>query len=129
MWHEYPFEDDNDNSKDKFWITLNCEINGFPMNAVLPTSQYTNHYYTREENLIDTVIFEANESQFFYKKTIIDLKNIILEEEEQIREGIEQNFLKYLGELEPHLFQRIEKTIQNAITLSFFDKQEYLCKE
>lgn len=127
-WYEYPFED-NDTAKDKYWITLNCEINGFPMNAILPTSQWNNHYYLREENMIDTIVFEANESQFFNKKTIIDLKNIVLEEEEQVKEGIKENFLKYLGELETNLFQRIEKAIEYAITISNFDKQEYLCQE
>ena len=127
MWHEYPFED-ADSSKDKYWITLNCKINDFPINAVLPTSQWDNHYYLKEENMIDTVILEANESKFFNKKTIVDLKNIVSEDEERVNEGIECNMLNYLGELESTLFQRIEEAIRNAITLSPFDKKEYLCQ-
>ena len=127
MWREYPFEDE-DNSKDKYWITLNCKINDFPINAVLPTSQWSNHYYSKADNMLDTVVLEAHESQFFNKKTIIDLKNIVLEDEEQVKDGIECGLLNYLGELESNLFQRIEVAIQNAITLSNFDKKEYLCQ-
>ena len=95
---------------------------------MLPTSQWNNHYYSKEDNMIDTIILEASESKFFKKRTIIDLKNIVLEDEEQVKEGIECNLLKYLGELEPTLFQRIEEAIKNAITLSNFDKKEYLCQ-
>jgi len=126
LWHEYPFVD-SDDVRDKYWITLNCEINDFPINAVLPTSQWNNHYYSREENLIDTVIIDKNESSFFAKKTVIDLKNILIEDEIRIRDGIENNFLQYKGELESEIFSRIENAIQSAITLSPIDKNEYLC--
>jgi hypothetical protein len=42
-WFDYTFG--NGDSKDKFFITLNCSINDFPINAVLPTSQHDNHLY------------------------------------------------------------------------------------
>lgn len=126
LWYEYPFMDSND-VRDKYWITLNCEINDFPINAILPTSQWNNHYYSREDNLIDTVIIEEGESSYFNKKTVIDLKNILIEDEIRIRDGIANNFLQYKGELENQIFERIENAIQSAITLSTIDKNEYLC--
>jgi len=126
LWYEYPFVD-SDDVRDKYWITLNCKINDFPINAILPTSQWNNHHYSREENLIDTVIIERGESNFFNKKTVIDLKNILIEDEIRIRDGIENNFLQYQGELESDIFLRIESAIQSAITISTIDKNEYLC--
>lgn len=126
LWHQYPFTNSKD-VKDKYWITLNCLVNDFPINAILPTSQWDNHYYTKKDNRIDTVIFEKNESEFFKKKTVIDLKNIIFEEESRVREGIENNFLKYQGLLEDNLFKRIEEAIRGAVTLSKIKKNEYLC--
>ena len=74
-WFDYTFG--NGDIRDKFWITLNCSINDFPINAVLPTSQHDNHYYSKAENMIDTVVFKPNESEFFVSKKIIDINKII----------------------------------------------------
>ena len=126
LWYEYPSIDSND-VRDKYWITLNCSINDFPINTILPTSQWNNHYYSREDSLIDTVIIEQGESEFFTKKTVIDLKNILIEDEVRIRDGIENNFLQYKGKLEGEIFERIENAIKFAITISSMDKDEYLC--
>ena len=125
-WFDYTFG--NGDSKDKFFITLNCSINDFPINAVLPTSQHDNHHYSRPANMIDTVILEANESRFFNKKTIIDLKNIIYKEEEEIRNAYEDEYLIYLGDLEREIMERIESTIRNSDEIEPFKIAEYLCE-
>lgn len=128
-WNDYSFNDNEIDNRDKFWITLNCEANGFPINVVLPTSQANGHYYSDTSNLIDTVVLEKDESQYFQKRTIIDLKNITHEHKDDIEEAWEAGYLQYLGELESQLFNRIEDGIRNAITISPIDKQEYLCED
>jgi len=45
MWQEYVFQDTGE-ERDKYWVTLNCKINDFPINVILPTSKYGNHYYS-----------------------------------------------------------------------------------
>jgi hypothetical protein len=129
-WFEYEFSADNSQyeTKDKYWITLNCKVNDFPINAVLPTSQYNNHYYSNPAHLIDTVIFEKGESQYFNsKKTIIDLKNIIEEDEYIIKEAYEAKYLIHLGDLEPELLTKIEEVIRNSDEIDLFKINEYLC--
>ena len=115
--------------KDKFFITLNCKINEFPVNAILPTSQYNKYYYSKKESLIDTVLLEPNESRFFHLKTIIDLKNIIQKEEDEIHSAFNSEFLIYLGELEDEIFKRIENTIRNSDLIDPFKISEYLCED
>ena len=130
-WYEYEFSADSNEyeTRDKFWITLNCKINDFPINAVLPTSQYDNHYYSNAVHMIDTVVINRGESVYFNAdKTIIDLKNIIEEDEYLIREAYEADYLTYLGNLEPDLLTRIENAIQNAQELDLFKIDEYLCR-
>jgi len=127
-WNNYEFNANADDNRNKYWLTLNCIVNDFPVNIVLPTSQINNHFYSQQDNLIDTVIIEANESQFFNKKTILDLKNITHEYEEVIKDAWGDGFLRYLGELESKLFTRVETAIRNAITISPMDKREFLCE-
>ena len=128
-WIDYAFNENEEDNRNKYWITLNCTVNDFPINVVLPTYQGDNHYYNNQENMKDTVIIEANESEFFYKKTIIDLKKITHESNTKIEEAWNEGYLKYRGNLEEHLFLRIENAIRNAITLSPIDKKEFLCEE
>jgi len=99
------------------------------MNIVLPTSQVDKHYYNNPDNMRDTVVIEINESEYFYKKTLIDLKTIIYERRATIEEAWDAGYLKYQGKLESHLFDRIENTIRNSIMLSLVEKKEFLCEE
>ncbi|MBN2826207.1 MAG: hypothetical protein JXQ76_12830 [Campylobacterales bacterium] len=126
-WQDYTFG--NGDSKDKFWITLNCKINEFPINAILPTSKYDKRYYSKAQSLRDTIVLEANESQFFPRKTLIDLKNIIQQEESEVRDAFEDEYLVYLGELEESIMQKIETAIRNSEILEPFKISEYLCEE
>ncbi len=120
-WKDYQFSDTGE-YKDKYWLTLNCKINEFPINVILPTSQHDNHYYSNQINLIDCVIIEKNESKYFNKeKTILDLKNIIREEE------YEDGFLIEQGPLEGNLCTRLESAIENAETLEDYLIAELLC--
>lgn len=126
-WFDYTFGDGD--TRDKFWITLNCSINDFPINAVLPTSKHDNHYYSKSEHMIDTVVLEPNESEFFDKKTIIDLKKIIHKEESEIRNAYDDQYLMYHGDLESEIMDKIEKTIRDSEEIDQFKILEYLCEE
>lgn len=126
-WFDYTFG--NGDIRDKFWITLNCSINDFPINAVLPTSQHDNHYYSKAENMIDTVVLKPNESEFFDRKTIIDLKKIIHKEESEVRNAYDDEYLVYLGDLESEIMDRIEQTIRVSDEIDPFKIAEYLCDE
>jgi len=128
-WTAYSFNEDEEDNRNKYWITLNCNPNDFPINIVLPTSQANGRYYSNPNNLIDTVVIEENESVFFHKKTIIDLKNITHEHQNDIEEAWNDGYLKLQGELESDLFDRIKEGIRNAVTISPIDKKEYLCEE
>ena len=128
-WTEYHFNENEEDNRNKYWITLNCKVNDFPMNIVLPTSQVDKSYYDNPQNMRDTIVIEATESKYFHKKTLIDLKNIIHERQTIIEEAWEAGYLKYEGKLESYLFERIEHAIQNAITLSPMNKKEFLCEE
>lgn len=128
-WEEYRFQDTGE-IRDKYWITLNCKLNEFPINVILPTSQYDNHHYSNPKHLIDCVIINKGESQYFNaEKTILDLKNIVTEEEYKIREAFEGNYLFECGPLEDKLVKRLEKTIEEAQTLDPFFIDQLLCRE
>ena len=129
FWENHAFNENEEDNRNKYWITLNCKVNDFPINVVLPTSQNNNWYYSNLNNMIDTVVIEASESEYFFKKTIIDLKNITHESKDNIEEAWDLGYLKYHGSLEVDLFGRIEAAIRNAITISPMDKKEYLCEE
>lgn len=127
-WKDYQFSDTGE-YKDKYWLTLNCKINEFPINIILPTSQYDNHHYSHDINLVDCVIIEKGESQYFNKeKTILDLKNVIKEDEYKIRTGYEEGFLVELGPLEDNLCSRLEKAIEDSDTLDEYEIDELLCR-
>lgn len=128
-WSNYPFNENDEDNRNKYWITLNCEVNAEPINVVLPTSQTNSRYYCNPDNMIDTIIIKEDESKYFSKKTIIDLKNIKNEHIDDIEEAWDLGYLKYYGNLEVHLFERIEEAIRNAVTISPLDKKEYLCEE
>ena len=129
FWKNYAFNENEEDNRNKYWITLNCKVNDFPINVVLPTSQNNNRYYSNQDNMIDTVVIEASESEYFSKKTIIDLKNITHESQDKIEEAWDLRYLQYCGNLEVDLLDRIEEAIRNAITISPMDKKEYLCEE
>lgn len=127
-WEAYEFP--TGELRDKFWLTLNCKLNDFPINIILPTSQHDNYYYSNSKHLIDCVIIEKNESEYFYAdKTILDLKNIVREDEYKIREAFEDGFLVKCGALEPELCERLEKSIDESETLDSFFIDELLCRE
>lgn len=128
-WEEYRFQDTGE-LRDKYWITLNCKINDFPINVILPTSQYDNHYYSNPKHLIDCVIIDKNESKYFNaEKTILDLKNIVTEEEHRVREAFENGYLIECGALEDNLVERLEKAIEDSETLDPFFIDELLCRD
>jgi len=35
MWEDYIFQDTGEQSDRKYWVTLNCKINDFPINVIL----------------------------------------------------------------------------------------------
>jgi len=124
-WKSFEFEDNT--KKDKYFITLNCKLNDRDIALVLPTSQ-VEKYNQFPSRLVDTIIINSNESRFFKKNTLIDLKNIKYFEAIAIYEAVEQGKINYLGLLEKDICDRIEKAIQEAITLSKKLKNQLLCK-
>jgi len=127
-WYDYTFHETGE-IRDKYWITLNCKINDFPINVILPTSQYNNNYYTNPINLIDCIIINKGESQYFdAEKTILDLKNIIKEEKYTIEEAYQDKYLIRLGSLESDICSKIEDTIKNSDLLEQHIINKLLCK-
>jgi len=127
-WSDYTFQDIGE-IKDKYWVTLNCKINDFPINVILPTSQFGNHYYQNPINLIDCIIINEGDSKYFTaEKTILDLKNIIKEEEFIIKEAYEEGYLVKLGPLEDTICHKIEYTIKNSDLLEQYVIDELLCQ-
>lgn len=128
-WLEYEFEDTIE-TRDKYCITLNCRLNEFPINIILTTSRYDNHYYSKPEHMIDCVVINSQESRYFNaEKTILDLKNIILEDESKIREAYENGFFIECGPLEHNLVVRLEQAIENSELLDPYKINKLLCKD
>lgn len=128
-WKDYEFQDGS-GSRDKFIITLNCEANEFPLTIILPTSNERGSYYSNAENLVDCVLIDIGESEFFTyqdKKTIIDLKNILFEDKEFILAAHNLNELTFKGILEVNLQNRIKTAITNSITLDEYETDKLLC--
>jgi len=123
-WESFEFEDHT--KKDKYFITLNCKLSDIEIALILPTSQIEK-YQKFKNRLIDTITIKANESKFFKKDTLIDLKNIKYFEAIVIYEAVEKGKINYLGLLEKNLCNRIEKAIKEAITLSNKIKKQILC--
>jgi hypothetical protein len=123
-WKNFEFEDNT--KKDKYFITLNCNLNDKEIALVLPTSQ-VEKYNNFPNRLIDTIIISSNESRFFKKDTLIDLKNIKYFEAMAIYDAVERGKINYLGLLEEKLTKKIEKAIKEAITLSPKLKKQFLC--
>ena len=124
-WKSFIFEDNT--KKDKYFITLNCKLSDKEIALILPTSQ-VEKYKSVSNRLIDTIIIKANESRFFKKDTLIDLKNIKYFEANSIYEAVEKGKVNYLGLLEKELIQRIENSINEASTLSKKLKNQLLCR-
>ena len=118
-WKLFPFEDKS--QKDKFLICLN--YNNENIYAVLPTSR-ADKFYT-EAALTDVVSIEANESKYFKKLTIIDLKNIKEVSELKLKKAWGDGQIEYLGLLEDYL---IKKAIKDAVTISP-EKQKLLLED
>lgn len=116
LWKMYDFED-GEKPKDKYWLALSCVVNGNPIYAVLPTSQYEKHYKYKDDMLHDTVIIEVGECQYFPKRTVIDLKNIRKENPEKLKSAIEGSRFVYIGQIEEGIMERINDAIENAYTL------------
>lgn len=128
VFHYRDFQFNDGSSKDKFIITLNCKIFDDEVSFVLPTSQTTKSFYQDSKNLEDVVTIEKNESQFFHKRTFIDLKNIREEDFEFFEEAFKIGNLNFLGKLEDDIFERIESTIRNSELIDDYLKDIYLCK-
>lgn len=124
-WKSFEFEDDT--QKDKYFITLNCKLNDIEIALVLSTSQ-VKKYQKLKNRMIDTIIINPNESQYFKKLTLIDLKNIKYYEAAAIYRAVEKSKITYLGLLEKELCNRIEQAIKEAVTLSNKIKAQLLCK-
>ena len=131
-WEDFRFPDGS--SKNKYWIALVCRIinskNGSEqlIPSLIPTSQWEK-YSSNPQWLIDTVVVEPEESQFFSKKTILDLKNIQWVEETTIYQALQKGKLTYQGTLEETIIQEVESAIRNAETLSLRDIKILLCEE
>ena len=78
----------------------------------MPTHRYKKYERNRKW-LIDTVILKPNESEFFKKKTVIDLKNIFFVKENEFLKTVQNGKLVYKSIL--------GKDIINAETLSSKD--------
>lgn len=129
-WKDYEFQDNN-KERNKFIITLNCEANEFPLSIILPTSKDDEYFYSQPKNLIDCVLFDIGESEFFtYKKnkTIVDLKNIYKEDKEFITAAHQENELIFKGILEVDLQNRIIQAIEDSITLDEYEIDKLLCR-
>ena len=124
-WKSFEFEDNT--SKDKYFITLNCKLNDREVALVLPTSQ-VNKYQNNQNRFIDTILINPNESKFFIKETLIDLKNIKYFEAPIIYDAVERSKINYLGLLESKICERIENAIKEAFTLPPKLKKQLLCE-
>lgn len=125
-WQSFQFEDQT--QRDKFFISLNCEIDSKPFWLVLPTSQYEKHYQGKPQRLVDTLVIEPLESQFFQKKTVIDLKNLKDVCPNELQNAINQQKVTYVGLLEKAILERLEQTIEHAFTLSPAFIDQLLCR-
>jgi hypothetical protein len=125
-WQSFQFEDQT--QRDKYFIALNCEIDSEPFWLVLPTSQYEKHYQGKPQRLVDTLVLEPLESQHFSKKTIIDLKNLKDVCPNELQNAIKQQKVSYVGLLEETILERLEQTIENALTLSPALIDQLLCR-
>jgi len=126
-WQAFQFEDQT--QRDKFFISLNCEINSAPFWLVLPTSQYEKHYQGQPQRLVDTFVLEPLESQLFPKKTVIDMKNLKDVCPNELQNAINQQKVSYVGLLEKPILERLEQTIEQAYTLSPTLIDQLLCRE
>jgi len=127
-WRDYTFSDDR-TIKDKYWISLSCSINQKEYHAILPTSQYERYSDKNKFILIDTVILEPLQSEYFKKKTILDFKNLKTNSADEIKKAFKSNKFQYLGLLEDDIQNAIIKTIKNAETLSTKIVKKLLCEE
>lgn len=128
IFHHKDFEFEDGSSKDKYILTLNCNVHGKDVSFILPTSNVTT--YEKNSNLkYDTVFIQPSESQFFSKTTVIDLKQIQSRPRASFEEKHQKGLLTYKGVLEADIAIRIENTIRNAITLSPVEKKTYLCED
>lgn len=122
-WKEYMFEDQT--TKDKYWISLNCTIDQKKYHAVLPTSKVEKNKF----NTIDTLIIEANSSTYFKVVTLLDFKKLKINSKNEIHKAFENGKFEYLGLLEKELQDKIENTILHSETLSQILINILLCKE
>jgi hypothetical protein len=134
VYHWKDFRFPNGTSKNKYWIALVCRVIDPKNNSeelipsLIPTSQWEK-YQSHSQWLIDTVVLEPKESQFFPKKTVIDLKNIQWVKKDLIFKALEDKKLTHLGTLEKEVIQKIEEAIENSVTLSWKDIKILLCRE
>ncbi len=130
-WTDFRFQDGS--SKNKFWIALVCKIidpkdgSEVKIPSLIPTSQWEK-YENHPNRLIDTVILEPGESQFFPKKTILDLKNIQWVREKDLYIAIHTGRLTFKGTLEEDICRKVEHAIREAETLSPRDIRVLLCE-
>jgi len=126
----YEFEDANE-ERHKYIITLNCVDNEFPLTIILPTSKDDGAFYSNPANLIDCVIINAGESEFFTYKdhnTIIDLRKIKTENQNNVEAIHNEGELQYQGILEQKLQDRITNAIENSLTIDGHIIDKYLCR-
>lgn len=127
-WQDYYFEE-TDEYRNKYWITLNCKVNSYPISIILPTSKYEKNYKDKPDKLEDCVLIQQGESTHFDYSgiTVLDLKKIHEEEEYTIKEAYEEGFLIELGSMEDHICKRIEKTIRESDLLENYMIKKLLC--
>ena len=66
---------------------------------------------------------------FYLRMEPLDLKNIKAYKKERIEDSIENGKITYLGRLEEEIINRLEESIENAVTLPSKDKKHLLCKQ
>ncbi len=127
IFYIHDFEFENSESRNKYFLTLNCQYGDEDITFVLPTSQVDKYYYQNPINMRDVLVIEKGESKFFHKKTYIDLKNIDELSFEQLEEKYQQGDLVVEGTIEDVLLTKIENIIKNSELINKLDKDYYLC--
>jgi len=125
-WQTFTFSDGSE--RDKYFIALNCTLKDQQIPLVLPTSRYEK-YHGNEIYLRDTVVIEGMQSEYFHRKTVIDLKNIQHLTKINIEQAIQNGKVNYLGLLEDQFCQEIEQVIENSMLLSPVAIAQLLCRE
>lgn len=114
-WDKFVFDPQSPKRvKDSYFILLSGRLGNGIFIAIRPTKEFD--FYRSRRNLIDTIVLSARESRFFPKQTILDLKQLIPLNVEDIVEKF-GSAVKRLGRLEESVMIRLDSAVINAKTL------------